>query len=97
MNYVSLNIDERKEYQSRIERTRLTIANARREIRGEAPFETLKQLEDWEDTQAADLDNTDEELDFVVREGGHIMADMLELDQRMASIEMPRPITAQAQ
>ncbi|AZT83459.1 tail-specific protease [Marinobacter sp. NP-4(2019)] len=93
---VSLNHDQRKEHQSQIERTRLTIANARRELRGEEPFDTLEELDDWQDIQAADLNNTDEELDFIIREGGHIMADMLELDQRMASILNPRQITAQA-
>ncbi|EON90759.1 periplasmic tail-specific proteinase [Marinobacter lipolyticus SM19] len=93
---VSLNHDQRKEHQSQIEHTRLTIANARRELRGEEPFDTLEELDDWQDIQAADLNSTDEELDFIIREGGHIMADMLELDQRMASILNPRQITAQA-
>ncbi|MDX1597898.1 MAG: carboxy terminal-processing peptidase [Marinobacter sp.] len=96
MESVSLNHDERKAHQSQIERTRLTIANARRELRGEEPFDTLEELDDWQDVQAADLNSTDEELDFIIREGGHIMADMLELDQRMASILNPRQITAQA-
>lgn len=96
MESVSLNHDQRKEHQSQVERTRLTIANARRELRGDEPFDTLEELDDWQDMQAADLDSTDEELDFIIREGGHIMADMLELDQRMASILNPRQITAQA-
>lgn len=96
MESVSLNHDERKAHQSQIERTRLTIANARRELRGEEPFETLEDLDDWQDVQAADLDNTDEELDFIIREGGHIMADMLELDRRMASILNPEHLAAQA-
>jgi carboxyl-terminal processing protease len=93
---VSLNIDQRQEYQSQIERARLTIANARREIRGEAPFDTLEQLDDWQDQRAADIDNTDENMDFIIEEGGNIMADMLELDQRMASILPPKQITAQS-
>ncbi len=94
---VSLNIDSRKEHQSQIERTRLSIANARREIHGGDPFDSLEELDDWQDQQAADLDATDEEMDFIVHEGGNIMADMLELDQRMASILDPKQITAQAQ
>ena len=94
---VSLNIDEREQYQSQVEKTRLAIANARREIRGEQPFDTLDDLNDWQDTQAADIDRTVDDLDFVIEEGGNIMADMLELDQRMASIMDPKPITAQAQ
>ena len=93
---VSLNLDERTTEQEQIERTRLTIANARRELRGEDSFETLDELEDWQDQQAADLGSTDEELDFVIREGGDIMADMLELDRRMASILTPQQFAAQA-
>ncbi|GAA0850564.1 carboxy terminal-processing peptidase [Marinobacter szutsaonensis] len=93
---VSLNFDERKTQHEQIERTRLTIANARRELRGEEPFDSLEALEDWQDAQAADLDTTDEELDFVIREGGHIMADMLELDQQMASILQRRHFAVQA-
>ena len=96
LDSVSLNFDTRKNQHDQIERTRLNIANARRELRGEEPFATLEDLEDWQDQQAAELDNTDEELDFVIREGGHIMADMLELDRQMASILTPRQIAAQA-
>ncbi|MEX2474418.1 carboxy terminal-processing peptidase [Marinobacter sp.] len=96
MDAVSLNHEERKEHQSQIERTRLTISNARRELRGEAPFETLEELDDWQDVQAADIDSTDEELDFIIREGGDIMADMLELDRRMASILKSEQLAAQA-
>jgi len=94
-DYVSLNTDKRKAHFDEIERTRLTIANTRRELRDEAPFETLEELEDWQDQQAADLDNNDDKLDFVIREGGHIMADLLELDQRMASILQPTRFAAQ--
>ncbi|MGO1501976.1 MAG: carboxy terminal-processing peptidase [Marinobacter sp.] len=94
---VSLNLDERTTQQEQIERTRLTIANARRELRGEDAFESLDELEDWQDQQAADLGSTDEELDFVIREGGDIMADMLELDSRMASILTPQQFAAQAE
>lgn len=94
---VSLNIDERTTQQEQIERTRLSISNARRELRGEEPFESLDELEDWQDQQAADLDTSDEELDFVIREGGHIMADMLELDNKMASILTPQQFAAQAE
>lgn len=96
LDSVSLNFDTRKNQHDQIERTRLNIANARRQLRGEEPFATLEDLEDWQDQQAAELDNTDDELDFVIREGGHIMADMLELDRQMASILTPRQIAAQA-
>ena len=96
MDSVSLNFEARKTQHEQIERTRLSIANARRELRGEEPFATLEDLEDWQDQQAADLNTTDDELDFVIREGGHIMADMLELDRRMVSIVAPKQYTAKA-
>ncbi len=92
---VSLNLEQREEYQSQIQQTRLAIANARREIKGEEPFETLEELDDWQDQQSADLDATDEDMDFVVEEGGNIMADMLELDQQMASILEQKQIAVQ--
>ena len=94
--FVSLNLEERSRYQTQVEKTRLTIANARRQINGDEPFATLKELDEWQDQQAADLNRTDDEMDFIVEEGGNIMADMLELDRRMASIISPKPVTAQA-
>jgi carboxyl-terminal processing protease len=93
---VSLNSDKREIQQGQLEKTRLSIANARRNIRGDDPFETLQQLDDWQDQQAADIDKTDEDMDFIVEEGGNIMADMLELDRKMASILTRENITTQA-
>lgn len=97
MTHVSLNFGERQAHHDQIEQTRLIIANARRELKGDEPFKTLEALEQWQTEQAADLDNTDEELDFVIREGGHIMADLLELDQHMASILTPTKFAAKAE
>ncbi|WP_166269349.1 carboxy terminal-processing peptidase [Marinobacter caseinilyticus] len=96
INSVSLKESVRKTYQETLEERQLTIANARRDLKGEPRFESLKQLEEWRDQLTADPDNSDERLDFIVREGGHIMADMLELDRRMASIINPKLITAEA-
>ncbi|NWO05884.1 MAG: carboxy terminal-processing peptidase [Alteromonadaceae bacterium] len=93
-DYVSLQMDERQAHFEQIERTRLRIANTRREMRGEEPFDSLEALENWQEQQAADPNNTDEELDFVIREGGHIMADLLELDRQMASILPPARLAA---
>ena len=91
-------MDERQQQHKQIERTRLTIANARRELLGETPFGTMEELDDWQDLQAADLNSNDEETDFVIREGGQIMADMLELDRRTAALPaMGSPLTAKAQ
>jgi carboxyl-terminal processing protease len=92
--YVSLNYKERAAYQDKLEARQLRIANARREIQGKEPFEDWKALEDGREAQQADPG--DDEVDFIIREGGHIMSDMLDLDGRMASIVAPKPVTAQA-
>jgi carboxyl-terminal processing protease len=97
-NSVSLNMDERQRQYKQIERTRLTIANARREMLGETSFDSMEELDDWQDLQAADLSSNDGETDFVIREGGQIMADMLELDRRTAALPaMGSPLAAKAQ
>lgn len=94
---VSLNEDERRDYQSELEGQQLAIANARRELRGEEPFEDFQAMEDYQEQQAAAAHDEDDELDFIVRESGHIMADMLELDRRMATILPAGTVTAKAE
>ncbi len=96
INTVSLNEDKRRAYQQALEERQLAIANARRKLRDEEPFDTLKAYEDWQETENATPADRDDRLDFIVREGGHIMADLLELDRRMASTAAPEKITAQA-
>ncbi|MFC4260176.1 carboxy terminal-processing peptidase [Marinobacter lacisalsi] len=93
---VSLNEDLRRDYQEQLESRQLTIANARRELKGEEPFESFQAMEDHQEQQAA-AHGEDDELDFIVREGGHIMADMLELDRRMATILPAGTVTAKAE
>lgn len=95
---VSLNEGERRQYQDQLEGRQLTIANARRELKGDEPFEDFQALEDYQEEQAASAHGGEEdELDFIVREGGHIMADLLELDHRMATILPAGTITAKAE
>ena len=94
---VSLNEDQRRDYQGQLESRQLTIANARRELKGDEPFDSFQAMEDHQEQEAAAAPNEDEELDFIVREGGHIMADMLELDRRMATILPAGTITAKAE
>ncbi len=95
---VSLNESERRKYQDALESQQLTIANARRELRGKAPFESFEAMEKHQEQEATAAPGAeDEELDFIVREGGHIMADMLELDRRMASILPTGTVAAKAQ
>ncbi|WP_328184423.1 carboxy terminal-processing peptidase [Marinobacter sp. OP 3.4] len=94
---VSLNEDERRSYQEQLESRQLAIANARRELKGDEPFEDFKAMEEHQEQQAAAAPGDEDELDFIVREGGHIMADMLELDRRMATILPAGTVTAKAE
>ncbi|MGP4844885.1 carboxy terminal-processing peptidase [Marinobacter sp. 1Y8] len=94
--YVSLNLKEREAYQNDLETRQLKIANARRELKGDEPFKDWKAFEDFQEAEAIDPDK-ESSSDFIVREGGHIMTDMIELDSRMASINRPEPVTAQAE
>ena len=94
---VSLNEDERRSYQEQLESRQLAIANARRELKGDEPFEDFKAMEEHQEQQAAAAPGEEDELDFIVREGGHIMADMLELDRRMATILPAGTVTAKAE
>lgn len=93
--YVSLNYDKRSAYQEDLEDRQLHIANARRKIKGEEPFKDWKAFEDNQDAEQTDPKDEDDN-DFIIREGGHIMSDMLDLDGRMASIHQAKPVTAQA-
>ncbi|MFL1404655.1 carboxy terminal-processing peptidase [Marinobacter sp. M1N3S26] len=94
---VSLNENERRSYQEQLESRQLAIANARRELKGDEPFEDFKAMEEHQEQQAAAAPGEEDELDFIVREGGHIMADMLELDRRMATILPAGTVTAKAE
>ena len=94
---VSLNEDERRSYQQQLESRQLAIANARRELKGEEPFADFQAMEEHQEQQAAAAHGEDDELDFIVREGGHIMADLLELDRRMATILPAGTVTAKAE
>lgn len=96
VNTVSLNADKRKAYQDSLENRQLKITNARREIHHEPTFKNIKALEDWQDKQTAANSAEDDKMDFIVREGGNIMADMLQLDPRTASILQAGQVTAQA-
>lgn len=93
---VSLNETKRKAQYEQLEQTQLAIANARRQLNGETPFESLDALEKWQDEQAADPDSAENDADFLLKEGGHIMADMVDLDRKMASIEKTRQVAVQA-
>ncbi|WP_203141865.1 carboxy terminal-processing peptidase [Marinobacter mangrovi] len=94
-DYVSLNYDKRETYQDDLESRQLKIANARRQLKGKEPFKDWEALENYEEAEAANPDEKKDD-DFIVREGGYIMSDMIDLDSKMASITKPERITAQA-
>jgi len=95
MNRVSLNPTERRKQADDLQQRQLAIVNTRRKLDGKEPFKDFAELEDFEETQAADLDQNDDSVDFIVREGGQIMADFLELSAA-AGDDKAVPITAKA-
>ncbi|PAV26334.1 tail-specific protease [Tamilnaduibacter salinus] len=92
-NYVSLQTDERRSYQQSLESRQLEIANARRQLKGQEPFDSWEAVQDHREQEAAAPDK-DTEMDFIIRESGNIMADMLEMDRQMASIVNPDAVAA---
>lgn len=84
--YVSLNSPERKAYQERVEQRHLSIINSRRELDGKEKFEDMDAWEEHQEQRMADP-GEDKKPDFVAREAGEIMADLLELNKRFAGID----------
>ncbi|WP_246065557.1 carboxy terminal-processing peptidase [Hydrocarboniclastica marina] len=87
-DYVSLNSADRKSYQTDMERRQLRVINTRRELENKEPFEDIKGWEEHQEERMANP-NGGAEPDFVSREAGEIMADLLELSKHFASINTP--------
>lgn len=86
-DYVSLHEPTRKKYQDAMERRQLSIVNARRELEGKEPLESYSAWEDHQEQRMADPTEIGEP-DFIAREAGEIMADLLKLNKRFAAIDV---------
>ncbi|MFE8072051.1 carboxy terminal-processing peptidase [Marinobacteraceae bacterium S3BR75-40.1] len=90
---ISLNEKERRQYQQDLESRRLAIINKRRKLDGEDGFENWQAYEDYQEEQRAQGDK-DEAPDFLVRESGEIMADLLSLSPQFAQIDVTNKTAA---
>ena len=79
---VTLNYAKRLEQKSELEAERLTIENKRRLARGEKPFKTFAEFEDFDEESAKSnrlTGNKGIEIDYEMEETSKILADMLGL------------------
>lgn len=84
---VSLNADKRRAEKEAFREQRLSLANQRRELDDKEPFENWQAYEEDAENRLINRGNTqDEEPDFIVEESGHILADILALEEDFASI-----------
>ena len=78
---VSLNWEVRKKEKEEMEQKRLLIENKRREAKGEKPFKTIEALKEAaeEETKAAKADKDHLDIDYELKETGHILADFISI------------------
>lgn len=87
---VSLNEVKRRKEQDSLEKKQLSLANTKRKLDGKKTFATWDAYQKWQENRAADGDSN-QKLDFIAREGGKIIADMVEMDGQTASIDKVKP------
>lgn len=83
-NRVSLNKAVRLKEKAEFEARRLAIENTARTAKGEKPFKTFKELVDANGTDEEAMQRGNEEgleIDFVITEAGHILRDLMALQQ----------------
>lgn len=92
--WVSLNAEERRAEQEAFRDKQLGIVNRRRELRDKEPFESWQAYEEDAESRPAMARRSelaDEGPDFVVREAGAILTDLLAQSQHYASIYHETP------
>jgi len=80
---ISLNVENRKKELEALRAQELDYVNLRRKARNEATFKTYAEYEQFQTDQAA-LPSQDKELDFVAKETGEILVDVLTGEQKVA-------------
>ena len=92
--WISLNIDKRRESLNAFREKQLAIVNQRRELQDEEPFESWQSYQEDAESQSPMARRSglvEEGPDFVVRESGHILADLLDMNTRFSSIFHKQP------
>ncbi|WP_020406394.1 carboxy terminal-processing peptidase [Hahella ganghwensis] len=83
---ISLNIETRKKELAEIRNAELAYVNMRREARDEKVFKTYADYEKFQEEQTA-RPNDSKEPDFVAKETGEILVDVLTSEQKIATTE----------
>ena len=92
--WVSLNAEERRAEQEAFREKQLSIVNKRRELQDKEPFDSWQAYEEDAESRPAMARRSelaDEGPDFVVREAGAILTDLLSQSQDYASIYHETP------
>lgn len=82
---LSLNEAERKTEKDALQARQLAIVNKRRQLHGEPPFKNFEELEKFEEQRASESPAKNQEIDFLARESGEILVDLIELSQQMVA------------
>ena len=82
---ISLNESIRLKERDSLQQRQLTLANKRRALKGEPPFKNFKELEKFEEERAAESPTKQQEADFLARESGEILVDLIELNQQLVA------------
>lgn len=87
---VSLDESKRRQEQDTLEKEQLALTNDKRKLDKKKPFPNWDAYQKWQRNQVTGEDNR-QKLDFVAREGGQIIADMVQLDKKTATIDDANP------
>ncbi len=90
---ISLNETIRLKERDALQQRQLALANKRRALKGEPPFKTFKELEKFEEERAAESPTKQQEADFLARESGEILVDLIELNQQLVAKQPPQAAT----
>lgn len=83
--HISLNEAVRLKERDTLQERQLALANKRRALKGEPPFKNFKELEKFEEERAAESPTKQREADFLARESGEILVDLIELNQQLVA------------
>lgn len=81
---LSLNLAERNKTKVELDIKQLELINKSRSIKGEEPYASIEEKEKADEALAADP-KKEIELDYIAKESGEVILDLIELNQRLAT------------
>jgi len=81
---LSLNEADRKKLKLALDAKQLELINKSRAIKGEEPYASMDEKEKADEALAA-APKKEKELDYVAKESGEVILDLIELNQRLAT------------